>query len=157
MTPSLTTTAPTAGLGQVRPCPRRPSISASCMKLRFDRPLAQGDLHRAHQLVAIERHPAAVALDHRELAQLHPLERGEAEIAGDTYPPPPDNRGILGRTGVLYLGIETVAAWAAHAATPSLIDWKTIGERPDPFLDRSFDHRRRAVFRLRDGAEHFGD
>ena len=32
MTPSLTTTAPTAGLGQVRPSPRRPSVSASCMK-----------------------------------------------------------------------------------------------------------------------------
>ncbi len=32
MTPSLTTTAPTAGLGQLRPCPRRPSANASCMK-----------------------------------------------------------------------------------------------------------------------------
>src|ERR1700675_586480 len=32
MTPSLTTPAPTAGLGQVRPCPRRPSVNASCMK-----------------------------------------------------------------------------------------------------------------------------
>src|SRR5207237_6295739 len=114
-------------------------------------------LNRAHQVVAVQRESAAVAVDHRELAQLHPLERGEAEIAGDTYPPPPDNRGILGRTGVLYLGIETVAAWAAHAATPSLIDWKTIGERPHPLLDRRFDHLRRAVFRLRYGAEHSGD
>ena len=32
MTPSFTTTAPTAGLGQVRPSPRRPSASASAMK-----------------------------------------------------------------------------------------------------------------------------
>src|SRR5580693_9112966 len=32
MTPSLTITAPTAGFGQVRPSPRRPSDSASAMK-----------------------------------------------------------------------------------------------------------------------------
>jgi len=39
--------------------------------LGLDRTLAQGDLDRAQQLVAIERHTAAVALDHNELAQLH--------------------------------------------------------------------------------------
>src|ERR1700728_276147 len=32
MTPSLTITAPTAGVGQVRPSPRRPSASARLMK-----------------------------------------------------------------------------------------------------------------------------
>ena len=32
ITPSLTTTAPTAGFGQVRPRPRRPRLSASAMK-----------------------------------------------------------------------------------------------------------------------------
>src|SRR5665647_3828457 len=84
--------------------------------LRIDRALAQADLQRAHQLVAVERHPAAVALDHGEFAQLHPLEGGEAEIAGDANPPPPDHGGILGRTRVLYLGIETVAAGATHPA-----------------------------------------
>src|SRR5882762_3705235 len=55
--------------------------------LRIDRALAQGYLQRAHQLVAVERHPAAVTLDHREFAQLHPLEGGEAEVAGDADPP----------------------------------------------------------------------
>ena len=65
---------------------------------RIDRPLAQGDLQRAHQLVAVERHPAAVALDHGQFAQLHPLEGREAEIAGDAHPPPPDHGRILGRT-----------------------------------------------------------
>ena len=34
MTPSFTTTAPTAGFGQVRPSPRRPWLSASRMKRR---------------------------------------------------------------------------------------------------------------------------
>src|SRR3954471_14961944 len=89
--------------------------------LRLDRALAQRDLQRADQLVAIERHAAAVALDYGELAQLHPLKGGEAEIAGHAYPAPPDHRGILGRTRVLYLGIETVAAWAPHGSTHLVI------------------------------------
>ena len=50
--------------------------------LRLDRALAQRDLHRAQQLVAVERHAPAVALDDDQFAQLHPLESGEAEIAG---------------------------------------------------------------------------
>ena len=86
--------------------------------LGVDRPFAQRYLQRAHQLVAIERHPAAIALDDREFAQLHPFKGGEAEIAGDADPAPPDHGGILGRTRVLYLGIETIAAWAAHPAKP---------------------------------------
>src|SRR5205085_4129686 len=80
-------------------------------------PLAQADRHRAHQLVAIERHAAAVALDHRELAQLHALEGGEAEIAGDAHAPPADHGRVLGRTRVLHLRIETVAVRAAHPLT----------------------------------------
>src|SRR5580698_9171091 len=83
---------------------------------RIDRALAQTDLKRAHHLVAVERHPAAVAFYHRELPQLHALEGGKAEIAGDADPPPPDHGGILGRTGVLHLGIETVATGATHPA-----------------------------------------
>src|SRR5690242_5592792 len=78
--------------------------------LALDRPLAQGDLHRAHQLVAVERHAAAIALDHGEFAKLHALEGGKAEIAGHTDAPPPNHRGVLGRTGVLHLRIETIAA-----------------------------------------------
>src|SRR5256886_17527367 len=96
--------------------------------LRIDRALAQGDLHRAHQLVTIERYPAAVALDHREFAQQHPLKGGEAEIAGDANPPPSDHCGILAWTRVLYLRIETVAAGTSHPANTLLIDWETVGE-----------------------------
>src|SRR5262249_674689 len=50
--------------------------------LRIDRALAQCDLDRTHELVAVERHAAAIALDDGQLAQLHALESGEAEIAG---------------------------------------------------------------------------
>src|SRR6266436_8716879 len=85
-----------------------------------------------HQLVAVERHPAPIALDHRKFAQLHPLEGGEAEIAGDANPPPPDHRGILGRARVLHLRIETIAAGTSHPANTLLIDWETVGERPHP-------------------------
>src|ERR1700712_5249976 len=81
----------------------------------IDRPLAQGYLQRAHQLVAVEGHPAAVALDHRQLAQLYPLECREAKIAGDADPAAPDHRGIFGRTRVLHLRIETVAAGTSHS------------------------------------------
>src|SRR6202000_2386547 len=90
--------------------------------LGIDRALAQTDLQRADQLVAVERHPAAVALDHGEFAQLHALEGGEAEVAGDAHPPPPDHGRILGRTRVLHLRIETVAAGTAHPTEPLLIN-----------------------------------
>src|SRR5579863_9868358 len=106
--------------------------------LRFHRALAQRDLQRAHQLVAVERHPAAVALDDGQFAKLHALEGGETEVAGDAYAPAPDHGGILRRTGVLHLRIETVAAWATHADETLLINRETIGERLDPFLHRRF-------------------
>src|SRR5262249_28612192 len=86
--------------------------------LAVHRPLAQGDRHRAHELVAVERHAAAVALDDGQLAKLHALEGGEAEIAGHAHPPPTDDGGVFRRAGVLHLGIEAVAAWATHRRTP---------------------------------------
>ena len=82
--------------------------------LGLDRALAQRDLHRAHQLVAVERHAAAVALDHDELAQLHALEGGEAEIAGQADAPPADRGRVLGRPRVLHLGVEARAVRTAH-------------------------------------------
>jgi hypothetical protein len=60
----------------------------------------------------------SLSLDHRELAQLHALEGGEAEIAGDAHPPPPDHGGILGWTGVLHLRIQTVATRTPHPTAP---------------------------------------
>src|SRR6202166_5337975 len=65
--------------------------------LGIDRALAAGDLHRAQQLVAVERHAPAVALDDDELAQLHALERGEAKVAGEANATTTDRRGILRR------------------------------------------------------------
>jgi hypothetical protein len=43
--------------------------------------LAERYLHRAQELIAIEWHAAAVALDHNQFAQLDALEGREAEIA----------------------------------------------------------------------------
>src|SRR5215813_3751778 len=54
--------------------------------LRIDRPFAQRDLHRPQELVAVERHAPAIALDHNQFAQLHPLESRETEIAAQTDP-----------------------------------------------------------------------
>src|SRR5262245_44692259 len=82
--------------------------------LGLDRTLAQRDLHRAQQLVAIERHAAAVALDDHQLTQLHALECGKAEIAGQAHAAAADDGGILGRPRVLDLGIEAAAIRTAH-------------------------------------------
>src|SRR5262249_41724527 len=86
--------------------------------LRLDRTLAQRDLHRAQQLVAVERHAAAVALDDHKLAQLHALEGGKAEIAGEAHPAAADDGGILGRPRVLDLRIEAAAIRTAHGYLP---------------------------------------
>src|SRR5262249_50120461 len=86
--------------------------------LGLDRTLAQRDLHRAQQLVAVERHAAAVALDDHELAQLHAFERGKAEIAAQAHPAAADDGGILGRPRVLDLRIEAAAIRTAHGYLP---------------------------------------
>src|SRR3979411_2838915 len=86
----------------------------------IDIALAQRDLDRARELVAAERAAAAaaLALEHHELAQLHALEGGEAEAASKAQAAPADRGRILGRTRVLHLGIETIAARTAHARLP---------------------------------------
>jgi len=82
--------------------------------LRLDRTLAQRDLDRAQQLVSIERHAAAVALDDHKLAQLHALECGKAEIAAQTHATAADDGGILGRPRVFDLRIEAAAIRTTH-------------------------------------------
>src|ERR1700761_8923638 len=104
----------------------------------LDRALAAGDLHRSQKLVAIERHAPAVALDHGELAQLHALEGGEAEIAGEADAAAADDRRILRRPRILDLGIEASAARTAHVLPldPHLVRWDRIAFNPfahDPF------------------------
>ena len=133
--------------------------------LRIDIALAQRDLDRAHQLVAVERHAAAVALDHREFAQLHALEGGEAEIAGQADAAAADRGGILGRPRVLHLGIEAAAARTAHGLSPVpdlrairlLIDRKTREQPLDLLAHRGFDQRILFGLLLRQHIEHFGD
>src|SRR5258706_567235 len=86
--------------------------------LGLDRTLAQRDLQRAQQLIPIEWHATAVALDDDQLAQLHPFERGEAEIARKSHPTAADDGGILGRPRILDLRIEAAAVWTPHGGFP---------------------------------------
>src|SRR5262249_19217085 len=98
--------------------------------LRLDRPLAQRDLHRTHELVAVERHAPSVALDDHELAQLHALESGETKIAGQAHASAADGRRILGRTRILALGVEMAAVRATDARNPRVVDWNPRAEPP---------------------------
>src|SRR4051794_13550993 len=65
--------------------------------LGLDRPLAQGDMDRAREFVALERLALPVLLDHRQLAQLDALEGGEARRAIRAEAAPTDRRAIVGR------------------------------------------------------------
>src|SRR5205814_10372304 len=80
----------------------------------LDRPLAQRDINRAGQLVAVERFALRVLLDYGELAQLDPLEGREAGAATDAEAPAPDRAAILGRPRILHLGIIGAAKRTAH-------------------------------------------
>ena len=129
--------------------------------LGLDRALAQRDLDRAHQLVAVERHRAGRSLDHGQLAQLHPLEGREAAAAVRADAAAADRGAVLGRPRVLHLGVgdcrKRDSAWSASAclrigrsgsgrSTPS-----TLLLAPPP------RQRRRAFRRLGDRVEHLGD
>jgi butyrate kinase len=81
-----------------------------------DGALLSGQQHRLHQLVALERLALAIGLDDVEIAQLHPLERGEARATGRALPAPADGPAILGGTGVLHLGVMMTAKRAAHGS-----------------------------------------
>ena len=60
--------------------------------------LAAGDGDRALELAAVERLALAILFDHGELAQLDPLERGEARAAGLALAAAAD-RGAVFATG----------------------------------------------------------
>ena len=81
--------------------------------------LAQRDLDRALQLVAIERRAAAVALDHRQFAQLHALEGGEAPAAIRADAAAADRGVVLGRPRILHLRVEAAAIGTAHGTGSS--------------------------------------
>src|SRR5262245_54263402 len=84
--------------------------------LGLDGALAQRDLHRSHELVAIKGNTAAVALDDGQFAQLHAFEGRDAEIAGQTNAAAADHSQLLGRPRVSHLRIEATATRATHAA-----------------------------------------
>src|SRR5690606_28978321 len=89
-------------------------------RVRLDRTLAQSYLDGAEELAAVERLAPARALDHDELAQLHPLEGGEPAAAVLAGAAAADRGALLGRPAVLHLGILAVAIGAAHCLrTPS--------------------------------------
>src|SRR3546814_12400036 len=71
-------------------------------------------LDRPRQLVAVEGHPLAGLLHHRQLAQLHALEGREPGATGRTEPAAADRGVVLGRARVLHLGIVVAAERAAH-------------------------------------------
>ena len=103
--------------------------------LGIDGALAQRDLHRAHQLVAIERHALAGALDDGELAQLHALEGGEAAAAIRADAPAPNSRVVIGGSRILDLGVE-IAAIGGNAFRFPLpsdgVDRESLCQRVDP-------------------------
>src|SRR5680860_553697 len=109
--------------------------------LRIHGPLAQRDLHGAHQLVAVERSAATAALDHRQLAQLHPFECGEAAAAIGTDAAAPDRGVILARARILHLRVAAAAIGAPHGPPPS--PCSPSGRR----LTRRSDDARRARWR----------
>src|SRR5262249_1654665 len=99
--------------------PPHDAVDDTLEPIGIDRPLAQGHLHRAHQLVAIEGFALAGALDHGQLAQLDPLEGGEAGAAVRALPPAAARRGVVGRPRALDLRILVAAERAAHRPPPS--------------------------------------
>src|SRR5215471_14513659 len=125
--------------------------------LGIHRSFAQRDLHRSHQLVAIEWHAPSVALDDDELAQLHALEGGEAEIAGEAHPPAADGGGILGRTRILDLGIEAPAIRTAHGPNSGVVDREASNEPLHLVPDRGLDYGVLARSFPRERIEHLGN
>ena len=83
--------------------------------LLADAALAGRDADRAGELVAVERRAPAVLLDHQQVAQLHPLEGGEARAAARALPAATDRRGLVHGPRILHLGVFRAAEWAAHA------------------------------------------
>src|SRR5207248_11283603 len=89
--------------------------------LGLDRPLAQCDIDRARQLVAVERFALAVLFEHGQFAQLDPLERREARRATAAKPPPPDRASIVGRSRILDLGVIGATERATHVLLPLVV------------------------------------
>src|SRR5262249_16654749 len=84
--------------------------------LGINGPFSQGDLHRSHQLVTVERNPAPIALDDRQFTQLNAFKGREAETTCEADATTADHPAIFGRPRILHLGIKTCATRATHSA-----------------------------------------
>src|SRR5437899_110499 len=69
---------------------------------------------RAGELVALEGLALRVFLDHRQLAQLHPLEGREAGAAIGAEAAAADRAAIVGRPRIFHLGVIGAAERTAH-------------------------------------------
>jgi hypothetical protein len=81
----------------------------------IERPLAQSDVDRAGELVAIERLTPAVLLDYRQLAQPDAFEGGEPRAAVRTSPAAANHAAIVARPRVLDLAVIRAAERTSHA------------------------------------------
>src|SRR5262249_25032762 len=125
--------------------------------LTLDRAFGKRDLHRAHQLVAVERHARAGAVNDGELAQLLALESGEAAAAIGTIAAAANGGPVLTRTAVLHLRFFIVAKRTAHGAFGSGIDGEAFGQLGDLGLDRPLDLSIALFAVLRKPVENLGD
>src|SRR5207237_10771392 len=91
---------------------------------------------RPGQLVAVEGLALAVLLDDREIAQLHPFERGEARAARLALPSPADRGTVLARPAVLNLAVFVRAVRAAPSL--SLIDREARAQLADALVHGAF-------------------
>src|SRR6185295_4588619 len=96
----------------------------------------------ALQFFAVERLAPPCFLDHRQLAQLHALKRGEPAAAGRAQPPPPDSRVVVGGPAIFHLGVVMSAERAAHGKkclSCSSIDGETLAQREHALLYALFN------------------
>src|SRR5438105_1113177 len=141
--------------------------------LGLDRPLAQGDVDRAGELVALKGFALVVFFEHGQLEQLHPLKGREARRATAAEAATPDRTAVVGRPRILDLGVIGAAERTAHlflrlfapvslsravASSPAWqrVNRETGAQRRDraahPRLDRGI-----AAGVLRQAAQHLAD
>lgn len=98
--------------------PTHDAVDHALDALGFDGALAQRQIEGAGQLIAVEGRACAALFHHRQFAQLDALEGRETRAACRAKAPPPDGRVVLGRPGILYLGVVMSAERATHRLPP---------------------------------------
>src|SRR3546814_1957840 len=90
------------------------SVDHALHPLRIHLPLAEADLQRASQLVAVERLAFAVRLDDRQFTKLDPLEGGEPGTAVGAIASEADRRVVFRRARVFDLRVVMTAKRTTH-------------------------------------------